>query len=327
MDDERRPPIVFYHGDQDGFCAAWVLSYGLPADTEFVPVQHQTEPLDFAERDVYILDLVFPYQWQAAICAEAERVVCVDHHRTAKDTIRRIEAEFPEGCRGGLGERRIVNVLQEKKSACRLAWEVGHDLGIIPHLGTPWSYSGPQISRDEPPWVVKYVEDRDLWAWGLVMSREVNAAIRTWPLELAAWDTNSRRGQQSWETWGRAVLSREKQIVEQHVRHHGWVVLAGERVPITNCTVNVASEIGEALSGLERPGKKGEPEPVPFAASYVVYSDLTVIVQLRSREGGADVSKIASRYRGGGHPRAAGFRAPLDALAAAIRAAAAEGAE
>jgi nanoRNase/pAp phosphatase (c-di-AMP/oligoRNAs hydrolase) len=81
------------------------------------------------------------------------------------------------------------------------------------------------------------------------------------------------------------------------------LVVGGFVVPVVNAT-EMISEIGNALSV----GR-------PFSASY--FDDNQVGMRrwsLRSQEDGEDVSKVAERFGGGGHPRAAGFQTPLPPL-------------
>lgn len=76
----------------------------------------------------------------------------MDHHKTAEAELAGLDfCEFDLNRSGG-----------------RLAWE---------------RFIDPQ-----PPWLITYTEDRDLWRWALPQSREINAALRTLPLDFAGWD-------------------------------------------------------------------------------------------------------------------------------------------
>lgn len=43
--------------------------------------------------------------------------------------------------------------------------------------------------REIAPWLVDYTEDRDLWRHKLPDSEEINAALRSYPLDFELWDT------------------------------------------------------------------------------------------------------------------------------------------
>src|SRR2546422_4504114 len=40
-----------------------------------------------------------------------------------------------------------------------------------------------------PPWLLQYVQDKDLWAWKLPNSREINAGLNSYPYDFKVWDS------------------------------------------------------------------------------------------------------------------------------------------
>ena len=78
-------PLVLYHANcWDGFCAAWIAKKAL-GDIEAIPVQYgQDPPIDFCGRDVYILDFSYPRGEMENIIRSSNRVVVLDHHKTAQ---------------------------------------------------------------------------------------------------------------------------------------------------------------------------------------------------------------------------------------------------
>ncbi len=286
-------PVCFYHANcADGFCAAWVVKSHL-ANCELIPVQYgQPLPdvIKYKDKRVYIVDFSYSPQELEIIAQSATWVVMLDHHKTAIDKWegepfandgmvnfwRGDDSDFPY----------IVKVVfDESRSGAMLAWDFFH--------------------KKDPPKIVQYVQDRDLWQWKLPYSREINAWLATIPKNFVAWEHACKVLEHmpsflECVTSGEAILRREQSIVESAVRNAVERTIAGYVVPVVN-SATMQSEIGNELC-------KGK----PFAAIY--FDDLKRNVRvwsLRSCEGGLDVSEIAKKFGGGGHKHASGFSVPL----------------
>lgn len=157
-----------------------------------------------------------------------------------------------------------------------------------------------------PPHLVNYVEDRDLWRWELHRSREYNAAIRSYPFDLKTWDILSTQLPSLLMNQGEAILREQEKQVRGAVSAAVPISLAGHDVRIVNTTVH-QSEIGGSLA-----------HGAPFGATYMIVGD-EVVVSLRSRDGGVDVSDVARVFGGGGHVAAAGFRVPAGVMVDALK--------
>lgn len=261
--------LVLYHADcTDGFAAAWVCHQVHP-DAEYVPVKYGYEPPDVTGREVLILDFSYPRAVLLEMKAKARKLEVIDHHKTAEAELKGLEAF----CHFDM-----------TKSGAMLTWE----------------WFNP---NERPPMLIGYVQDRDLWEWKLVNSKEINAAIRSYPTTFEAWDglydLETRQGAfTSLIREGAAILRAEAQIVGFHVKRANGVKLAsGETIMCCNATTCI-SEIGNELA-------KGR----PFSATYMVREDGRFQYSLRSDRDGAntDVAEIAKQYGGGGHHNAAGF--------------------
>jgi oligoribonuclease NrnB/cAMP/cGMP phosphodiesterase (DHH superfamily) len=155
---------VLYHGGcWDGFCAAWVAHGVLRGDVEYIPVQYEQDPPAVEQGSrLYILDFSYDRGTMLFLAKRVHALTVLDHHKTAQEALQ----DFADECvANGLDVPHIV--FDMGKSGARLAWEHFR-------LG------------EQCPWLVRMVEDRDLWKWELPHSREVNAAIRSYPM---TWDT------------------------------------------------------------------------------------------------------------------------------------------
>lgn len=261
--------LVIYHGGscRDGFCAAWIARGLLPTDTEFIPTNYGEDTLpEVTDKHVYLLDFRFKRDVTLAMANRAKRLIILDHHKTAEKELDGIEGE------------NIHCTFDMNKSGGRLTWE---------HF-----YGG---SGMRSPWLVDYTEDRDLWRWALPNSREINAALRSYPLDFEEWNKLAARDPQDLISEGAAILRAEAAVIDSHVRHAETREFAGHRVKCVNATTLISEIAGELAKGM------------PFGMSYFVRNDGKWIWSLRSDQNGVDVSEIAKRYGGGGHKHAAGF--------------------
>ncbi len=254
------PDLVLYHADcTDGFGAAWAIWKRYPS-AEFIPADHGLPPpVSCAGRRVVIVDFAYPRPILEEMAEEAMELQVLDHHITAKEALKGLP---------------YVHFDMEKSGAV-LAWEWAH--------GTT------------PPWLLQYVQDKDLWAWKLPSSREISAGLNSYPYDFKVWDSLEK---ERLEQEGRAILRYEHELVKKIIRNVVWVQFEGETVPCVHSAI-LTSQIGEQLS----PGR-------PFCLIWYDRHGLRHF-SLRSEQGGTDVAKIAVKYGGGGHTHAAGFSVPL----------------
>jgi uncharacterized protein len=158
---------VLYHSNcWDGFCAAWIAQSVLSKGAEYIPVQYG-EPLPEIENDsvVYILDFSYKRDVMKELISKMSQVIVLDHHKTAQAELEGLAAEFSDS----FVHKSPVIVFDREKSGGRLTWE---------HF-----YGDRSV-----PLIVRMTEDRDLWRWKLPFSREINAVLRSYPLDFKTWD-------------------------------------------------------------------------------------------------------------------------------------------
>jgi uncharacterized protein len=268
--NERK--LIAYHANcSDGHCCAWLMSKAFP-DAEFVPVSYGGEELTgYENRDVFILDFSYPRAKMLDIIDKCNSLIVLDHHKTAEQELI------------GLESPKALIHFDMKKSVGQLTWEWRKSIeGII-----------------EKPWIVDYTADRDLWLWKLPFSKEINSALRSYPMTFESWNTLANRRAHDLIGEGQAIQRMESQFVANAVKSAWEIEIDGHKVLCTNAVGSLVSEIGGELA-------KGR----PFGATFFV-NEKQKIWSLRSREGGVDVSEIAKRRGGGGHRAAAGFQEDL----------------
>lgn len=273
--------VVFHQDCPDGFGAAWLayLAYarlGRAGTVDFHPAAHGSVPPDCTGKRVLIVDFSYPRPLLLAMALQAESVTVLDHHQTAQTALVGFAAEC-----AGLGTRAEV-VFDMTKSGMRLTWDYLHGLGALP--------------LKDRPWLVDYVEDRDLWRWALPQSREINAALAAYPRDFSTWDALANRPTRELALEGESIVRRERQIVAEHVARAYEADLDGHMVLCVNGTTLFSDIAGQLAQGR------------PFGVCWFVHGNGQRQYSLRSTEDGIDVATLAERHGGGGHPHAAGFR-------------------
>ncbi len=274
--NENAYDVVLYHDNcSDGWCAAWIASRACP-DAKLIPVQYgQPVPSDLMDARVLVVDFSYKRRQMLELAAAASELIVLDHHKTAQEDLEGLAEEADQ-----IYGSKVTVVFDMMKSGARLAWEHFHP------------------DRHHAPALVCYVEDRDLWRWSLPESKEINAAIGSYPRTAEAWQDlhdwcSTRLGKLAQE--GAAILRYQAQVVASHIKNAVEVQIDTHMVLCCNATV-LMSEIGQELA-----------QSRPFGATYFTRSDGKRVFSLRSTKDGIDVSEVAKKFGGGGHQHAAGF--------------------
>lgn len=259
---------VLYHDPCfDGYGAAWAAHRALGDRAQYIGVNYD-EPVPELPRDakVAIVDFSYPREKLLALKEQVADLVVLDHHKTAEEGLQGLSFAVFEKTRAGAG----------------IAWEYFHPHKAVPAL-------------------VSYVEDRDLWKWELPQSREVSAALASYPREFSVWnqlDTDLER----LKTEGGAIRRYKDQLVEATLERVRTGNIRGYQVPIVNTPAELRSEVGDAMC-------EKFPE-APFVALYFDDAQGDRKWSLRSR-GEFDATTVARTFPGGGgHPQACGFEQP-----------------
>lgn len=289
--------LCIYHGNcADGFGAAWVVRERCRRSkipVEFHAGVYQDPPPDVTGRHVLMVDFSYKRPALLEMAKAARSIVVLDHHKTAAEDLAGFRepapwSEWNDGSHPPFegDDEPVAALFDMERSGAGLAWDF-----FFPH--------------EKRPRLIDHIEDRDLWRFTLPRTREIQAAVFSYPYDFDVWDRLMR-------TNDLAGLAMEGAAIER--KHHKDVAelvkvvtrpmrIGGHVVPMANLPYTLASDAGHLLYGDEH----------PFAGCYWDTPDGRVF-SLRSREDGADVGEIAKEYGGGGHKHASGFRVPFDQL-------------
>ena len=279
-------PLVLYHGRNcpDGFAsalAAWLFYEG---KAEFLGLDHGdiktvADLPALQGRAVYILDFSFSPEIMHSIEARAAKLVLLDHHKSALDKLNGFV------CRCG-----VVH-FDMSKSGARLAWEFFLPEKAVPDL-------------------VRFVEDRDIWAWQYPESASFLAALDMEPFEFARWQEMASFDAVQLSNFmarGQAMDDKFSKLAVGIAENAQPVNFNGQSGLMVNAPGVFHSLVGDMLCK-----KSGT-----FALLWTADKSGVIKVGLRSQRG-FDCIALAESMGGGGHAQACGFKMGVDRLPALL---------
>lgn len=299
-------PLVIYHDNcADGFGAAFAAWLKLGNEADYLPWQYsgnETEEQCWERlctatlsnswnRDIYILDFSFKLGLMKKLFEVSNKVVWLDHHKTAFEMWC---GGYEKGDRFELGP--LLNgdyiLLDDNKSGAMLAWEYFHP-------------------DTEVPLLIKHIDDYDRWQFKMAWTKEFNKTLWSYaPWNFEQWEALlAEYGQLCTE--GAAILRAHEQNVQAIVRDasrkcdisFNWIA-GPESIGLSaNCPPHLASDVGHELAN----------QSGTYGLLWHINKDGKCLCSLRSN-GDYDVSAIAKAFGGGGHMNAAGFETDIHTL-------------
>lgn len=272
--------ICIYHGNcADGFGAAWVVRRhaqmeGTLDQWEFYPGVYQQSPPDVTGKDVVIVDFSYKRAVIEEMLKTAKSITIIDHHKTAIEDLAPLH--------------EIASVGMDIRMPLYLYFDVSHSGAML-----AWKFYFPD---QEPPSLIKHIQDRDLWKFELPGTREIQANVFSYPYDFAVWDDLMKSNMETLAIEGKAIERKHfKDIAELLEVTTRRMLIGGFNIPVANLPYIFSSDAGHKLA-------TGE----PFGACYWDTPKGRVF-SLRSTDAGEDVSAVAKSYGGGGHRNASGF--------------------
>ena len=276
---DRKPLVVYHAGCSDGFAAAWCFWHFYKDSYEYFPGVYQGALPDIVDRDVYLVDFSFKRDKVELMLQYAKSVTLLDHHASALTDLWDF-AKF---------NNFNMEHCSLEKSGARIAWDF---------------IKQKEKHTKKVPRILEHIEDRDLWKFKLEHTREIMAAVFSYDYTFETYEKLMSLGKTGLNQLYKEGVAIERKyqkdlkgLAKQVVR---MARIGGFDVPIANANGHFASDLGNMLS-----------HDVPFAAIYYDTAEFRNF-SLRSQDTGLDVTEIAKKYGGGGHPRASGFKVPRD---------------
>jgi oligoribonuclease NrnB/cAMP/cGMP phosphodiesterase (DHH superfamily) len=160
-----------------------------------------------------------------------------------------------------------------------------------------WKYFHP----DTPvPMLLQYVETGDLYKFTMPDAQQALAYLYTRPQSFLEWDAlreqmDDTEGRARIVELGRSYAEHKQIVVEQIMKQAELVDFEGHRTYLASCSKQFTSPVGNQLA-----------QKLPPLALIASVHSWGLRVSLRS-DGTLDVSELARKFGGNGHPYAAAF--------------------
>lgn len=264
----KRVVILYHKNCPDGFSAAWAAWKKFGARADY----HAIEPRELPK----------------GVPLKNREIYVVDNSLTPS-TVERLERS---------GSQVVVidhhgSSKRDVEQGTRFVFDLGHSGAVL-----AWRFFHPQQPMPE---LLRYIEDGDLWKFRLPHAHFLLSYIYTRPFTFAEWSTLAReieapRGRAKALALGKVISEYDRVLIDETVVKASRVRFAGHTVLAVNSSLKrLGSEVGHALI-----------QKLPPISIVWYEAGGACRVSLRSSKA-VDVSKIAQRFGGGGHPRAAGF--------------------
>ncbi len=314
------PITVMYHADcPDGFGAAFAAWKSFGAAARYLPMHHgmSWRDLSLEGNEIFILDFSFDRESLEEIAGIARSVTQIDHHASARANWATLltcdEADGLE--RYSHPTLPLTVIFDLNKSGTRLAWKY-------------FAANAPM------PLALRHIEDIDLWRFAIPGTRAFCRTLRLIDFDFSTWDQMIAETADDTAPRYRAMIAEGEAIelffqreVERLAKSRlvTPAILRGEPIDALQAirhgqpTISVENQSWHAVGGLainadamfaSELGNRLALRSGSFALIWQLAPDGEVKASLRAA-GKVDVAAIATRYGGGGHPNAAGFRMPV----------------
>jgi oligoribonuclease NrnB/cAMP/cGMP phosphodiesterase (DHH superfamily) len=261
--------VILYHGNcPDGFGGAYAAWKKFGDAAEYYALSRTTPgPESFHGATLYFIDFCYTQEVMDTYVAEAGKLVMLDHHEGVEDVVR----SMPEF------------VYDANRSGASIAWEYFHPGVPLPNL-------------------LRYVEDDDLFRFALPDTKAVLAYLAVQPHTFELWDAISvdlDNSEHSVKFMEKLHTYREyfDLLVEYTASRAKPVMFEGYEVYLV--TVNPLKPFVSAV------GASLRQKYPPFALMAHAFPG-GMRISMRG-DGTVDLTKIAQKYGGNGHPNSAAF--------------------
>jgi len=278
--------IVLYHGScSDGFGSAFVIWYyfkqtkGLEYANaiKYIPCYYQKNidlPEDFLKdmfgKNILMCDFSYKYNQLIQIINIAQSFMILDHHKTAENDLAKIPSD--------------LKIFDMDRSGC----------------GITWDFFYPDVSI---PKFLSHIQDRDIWTHRVPKTSEFVTYFYEQDFDFELWETYLKeetveKAIQIGEQW----LEYQKILIEKIINKASCMIQEIDNkyavVLYSNCP-ELKSDIGNKVFNKYPIGD------FSCVWNFDIYKNQTAC-SLRSTNDRMDVSKIATRFGGGGHRNASG---------------------
>lgn len=277
--DPHKINVVLYHNNcPDGFASAYCVwlymkENDIDNNVQYIGVNHHEDPPEnLQDKYILICDFSYPYEIILNMINYSEKLLIIDHHKTAKSALEEINED-----------NKIFNM---DWSGAYLTWKYLFPNTVMPKL-------------------IEYVDDYDTWKKQQPLIEQYATLITVIPKEFHEYDKLANDGYfiNALENQGNFMMKLDQSYIERSMNDAGIksIEINGKNYLVGLINSNILkSQLGSRLM-------KTYPN-INFACVYN-YNEATgkTHYSFRSTDKHMDVSIIAKSLGGGGHRNAAGL--------------------
>ncbi len=267
--------VVFYHANcPDGFGAAWATWKKFGKKAEYLGIRpsqtkDQLGGVSLKGKKVYFVDVSTSAEKLKELVKKNETVTVIDHH---------------------VSNRELIH------NASQWIFDNRHSGAVL-----SWNFFFP---RKRTPWLLRYLEEMDLWKFRLPHTMEVITWLELFPMEFKVWDKLSKNLEglafrRKAISKGKLLLAYKDHLIKRIMNYAYEVKFKGYQARTVN-SPQFQSQLGHLLIDKNHP-------------IGIVWSEVGDAIKFSLRSNGKiDVSQLAKQFPGGGgHKAAAGFSLPV----------------
>jgi oligoribonuclease NrnB/cAMP/cGMP phosphodiesterase (DHH superfamily) len=271
--------LLYHDKCPDGFGSKYAFYRRFKDEIEYLAISHNEKKYygvpetDLLNRKIYMADICCQRQ-DLEYLAKYSDITVLDHHLTSANNCGDLEY-------------------------CH--FDMSHSGSVL-----SWNFCFPNT---EAPFLLRCIEDRDIWKWKIPNSKTYLSVIDSYPKTLESWaimeiELESPELRKKFLVEGEAIERHSDILIDRLSRNSYLKKVQGYEVPVVNAPL-FQSEVLAKLS-----------EEFPFAIGYY-FNGKNYICSLRSNKknpNAVNVSEIASKIAkgGGGHFNASGCQ--IDSL-------------
>jgi len=212
--------LIIYHGEcPDGFSAAWVAWKKFGDNADYISAHFQESlPDGLVDKEIYILDFSFPKDLMAEIVKNNKKVIVIDHHKSAEESV---------------------------KMAHEYIYEMNRSGAIL-----AWQYFYPDLTV---PWLLRYIGDRDIWKLELPDTFTMGLMLDTFDKNFETWsrlaeELEDESTRKQYIEQGKLIQKYESKVIEDISKLNKEIVeFEGYETYAVNAPHFFASQIGHTL--------------------------------------------------------------------------------
>lgn len=261
--------LLYHFPCTDGFGASYVFWKKFKDDLLLFPIQPNADIPDIPDdvEQVFMADIALDREKTLELKRRHPSLIVLDHHLSNKDVLE--DLEF---CHFDMNH-----------SGAMLAW-----LHLFPD--------------EDPPLLIKLVEDRDIWKWEIADSHKLLLAIDSYEMSFGKWSfleqhLQTEAGYNRLLAEGKAIERFRRFLFNDITRHVHKRNIGGVKIDCINMATFLKGDFASFML---------DEFDLEVASAYY-FNGKKYTFSLRSKES-VNVAKIAEMYGGGGHAQAAAFQ-------------------